>query len=975
MANLRPSELSKVKSLAADDVFIAEVEPNNLLNLRVVQIEKQHLFSGYLNEINSLGRGVSVGESISGSTLNLKTLFGGAGISITENDNNEALISVSEDLTHTSASNIGTGFGLVSGELDSDLKIKSIEVGNFLSISESSDSLFIDFTGQTEATTASNIGSGLGLVSGIESTDLKLKSIAGGSNIGVSESGNTLSISFTGQVSQGVGGGAGTQFAFFSNAENNLGPTTKTYYNTPTSDTYLSGIEVDTASDLKVYLRWDGPGDSYMGSGFIDGIRIPDNQITELGSYTRRFEGYLDNLSFTGRDFISGQANGVSSIIALNELGGGPTPISLIVDSISNATPKNGTRLGLTHLKGDDQINVFAVFDTDDVDVIKVLNSGISDGITESNYSLTDTGDGNYTATIPITITNSRNGAEGIHIIARNAFGTSGDLTSSSNQINLDQNYPSISASDPSSYNGRSDGLRDGESTTFSNTISNWNDNNGDTVLYSGLTNDILISNSGTFENPKTVSYVDSVYSDQDNITIEAVRVNNGAVDSDNVKIKIANPPQISAISFDATATSAQSPNIVGVSEVKGGDIINAYIDVQLNDSDSNRVNLQISNYGLSEGQSASNYSSTDLGGGVFRYTVPITVTDEASRNGTVGIKATPSNSFYNIFGDEFTSNNSVSLNNSSPSVTISSIAYPASQQALKGSESSIIANTVTNFDTIVYSSNGQLSITDPNDYENSKIVNRINGGYNISTNNFTITATKTSNGAVSSDSTVVNIANDALTFSINGLASPLSSSPAGISDNFNLVSSQLMLNNPTLDTDPNQTVASDLNQTSAGTNTNSNSFRITVDDLDTKGAFNWQVSGDNLAGITTTTISTNPNYTLEGFSARTITASPTSLGAGLADIGTSVGDPNNVNMENISEGGSGPNGGTVYSYQSYADGIQLDNTYDLDNKFTVCDSLGVTDSNGDHIFNLDKLNRAANTAVNNPAQFAVSED
>ena len=53
----------------------------------------------------------------------------------------------------------------------------------------------------------------------------------------------------------------------------------------------------------------------------------------------------------------------------------------------------------------------------------------------------------------------------------------------------------------------------------------------------------------------------------------------------------------------------------------------------------------------------------------------------------------------------------------------------------------------------------------------------------------------------------------------------------------------------------------------------------------------------------------------------------------------------------------------------------QLDNSYDLDNKFTVCDSLGVTNSNGDHIFNLDKLNRAANTAVNNPAQFAVSED
>jgi hypothetical protein len=189
------------------------------------------------------------------------------------------------------------------------------------------------------------------------------------------------------------------------------------------------------------------------------------------------------------------------------------------------------------------------------------------------------------------------------------------------------------------------------------------------------------------------------------------------------------------------------------------------------------------------------------------------------------------------------------------------------------------------------------------------------------------------------------------------------------------LISSQLMLSSPSLNTDSTQTIASDLNHTSAGTNTNSNSFRITVDDLDTKGTFSWQVSGDNLAGITTTTISTNPNYIIQGFSARTITASPTSLGAGLAPIGTSVSNPSNVSMENISEGGSGPNAGTIYSYESYPDGTQLDNSYDLDNKFTVCDSLGVTNSNGDHIFNLDKLNRAANTAVNNPAQFAVSED
>ena len=63
-------------------------------------------------------------------------------------------------------------------------------------------------------------------------------------------------------------------------------------------------------------------------------------------------------------------------------------------------------------MKGDDQINVYALFESNDVG-IKVYDSGISDGIAYTQYPLNDTGDGNYTATIPITITNSRNGPHG----------------------------------------------------------------------------------------------------------------------------------------------------------------------------------------------------------------------------------------------------------------------------------------------------------------------------------------------------------------------------------------------------------------------------------------------------------------------------------------------------------------------------------------------------------------------------------
>jgi len=818
-----------------------------------------------------------------------------------------------------------------------------------------------------ESTTFSNVGSGFDLVSGLTNYDLKVKSLIGGENIKVSEENNTLFFDFTGEI--------GGTFAFFSNIENNTGPIAKDYHPTPTTGTFLSGVTVDTAGDLKVYLRWDGPVYDYVGYGSIEGVKIPDDQIVELAGFTRRFEGYLDNVSYTGQEYISGEANGKSALISLKELGPGPTPTSLVISDISSAIQKSGTELGTTHLKGDDQINVTAVFDTDDVYAIHVYDSGISDGIAESSYPLSGNGDGTYTAIIPVTITNNRTNGQSVSIIARNNLGSSGDAFTSSNQINLDQTYPLISASDPSSYNGRVDGLRSGESTTFVNSISNWNASNGDIVSYSTIINNISITNDTLLESPKTVSYLSGNYSDSDNLRIRAVRINNGAVDTDDVKIKISNPPQISAISFDSGATSAQSPNLIGTSEVKGGDVINSYIDVQLNESDANDIRLQILNSGLSEGQGYSNYSHSGLSNGVHRYTVPIIVTNQSSRDGVVGIQAQLQNSFNGIIGDEFSSSNSVTLNNTAPSVSISSVSYPGNQQGLKDSESGIVSNTASDFDIISYTSpNNQLIISNPTTQENSKSASRQAGDYNVSIDNFTITATKTSNGLVASASTVVKIVNTDLEFYITNLTSPLSSSESGVSYNFNLASNQLLLETPNLFTSLSQTSPSELITGSQGTNTNSNSYTIKVRDADTKGNFAWRISGQNLAGRVQNIIAVNPNYELGGFSTRTLFADPRDLAAGLISIGTSVSNPNNVFVENTSKGGSGPNGGTVFSYQSYSDGVQLDNTYDLNNKFTVCDSSGITLSTGDHIFNLDKLNRAANSSVGNPAQFVVEE-
>lgn len=788
-------------------------------------------------------------------------------------------------------------------------------------------------------------------------------------------------------VSQVQSGAA--EFVFFSDVLDNIGVTNKTYYNTPDPNLYLSSVEVTTAENLRVEMQWDGPNDDYMGSAYIEGQQIPFGNIQQLGNNTRRFIGFIDNLNIEGKTQLSGEANGRTVIIPLSEAGGGPEAIDIRIDPITAATPKPGENIGSTHLKQGDSLNIYVDFDTNDVSSIKVLGSGLAQQINFANYSLVES-NGVFTATIPITVSNVSNGSHGVAVQAVNAFGSTGDAISSevfvhgSGTRDVDQIYPSISASNPTSYNGRTDGLREGESTTFNNSISNWN-SSSDLVSYT-TSNNISITDPTVFQSVKTVDYVQGIYNNSNNVTISASKTANGATDTDSITVKIANGPQITGASLQSTASSATSPHSIGTSEIKAGDIVQSEVFIDGKGTSINNISLSVRNEGVSNGSQtsySSSYSKTTLPDGSYKFTVPINVygsIGSSTRDGSQPAAFIARNNFGTL-SDKFTTSDTATLNNGSiPSVNISSISYPSSQQAIKSSESASVSNTVSNFDTIAYSSpNNQLSIINPTSYQSSKTADYSSGGYNIDSdggqNNFKISATKSSNGITIERQDIVNIANTPLTLSINNLASKLSSSPSGTSDQFYLQSSQLMLNSPTLSLDSSQSNQSVLSVNSSGTGKTSNSYTITVSDSDTKGTFSWSVTATNLAGITTTSISTNPNYTLAGFSSRTINASPNSLGAGLADIGTTVSNTSNVTFENVSEGGTAPNGGTIYTYQSYSDGIQLDNSYDVNNKFTICNSSGLTDSDGSFVFNLDKLNRSANTSTSNPASFVISEN
>lgn len=777
-------------------------------------------------------------------------------------------------------------------------------------------------------------------------------------------------------------------FIFFSNAENNQGVSEKTYYQTPVENKYLSGVTVSTAEDMKITVRWNGPNNEYIGNPTINGQAIPFENITELGTDTRRFEGYIDNLNLTGHTEITGKIKEKITILPLTELGLGPTPTNILIDSIENATPKQGEVLGSTHLKQGDVIDVFVDFNRDDVQSIKIFDSGLAEGIDHTGYSLQNI-DNFYRATIPVTVS-SREGDLSVLVEAIDNFGSTGELRESSffnttsGSRDVDQTYPEISSTDPTSYNGRSDGLREGESTTFENTISNWQSST-DSVSYTALSTYISIDNSGVFEQTKNVHYETGIYSNEDNVEIYAIRTQNGATDTDFANVKIANGPVIISAQLDSFASSATSPHITGESQVKQGDIVNSVIEIDGNESDIEDISISVLNQGIADGSqtsASSSYQKTTLNNGNFQFTVPINVfgtLGQSTRDGNQPATFTARNNFGTI-SDSFTTTDTAEVHNATiPIISFTSVDYPATQQAIKSTESATVNNTVTNFDELTYSSpNNQLSISNIDTYNQSKQVTYLNGGYNVKndggSNNIRITATRLANGAVISNSDIVNIANTPLTISINNLAAKIKTSTTSTSDNFNLSTNQLMLSAPSLSTDSAQTNSSVLSQTNSGTGKNSNSYTLTVSDSDTKGIFNWQVSARNLANIETTTIQTNPEYVLEGFNSRTLLCSPTSLGAGLADIGTTVTNPNNINFENVSEGGTASNGGTIYTYQSYSNGIQLSNSFDENNKFTICDSSGVTNSSGSFVFNLDKLNRAANTSTSNPARFIVSE-
>lgn len=291
-------------------------------------------------------------------------------------------------------------------------------------------------------------------------------------------------------------------------------------------------------------------------------------------------------------------------------------------------------------------------------------------------------------------------------------------------------------------------------------------------------------------------------------------------------------------------------------------------------------------------------------------------------------------------YGANFVSTNTITLNQTFPSIGTRTVSYPGGQLALKASESGTVSSTITNFDTVVYSATN-LSVTDPTTYGVAKTVTRTGGTYSFGTQNYTITATKTSNNATSTATAAVNIADVAPTAAITIVGSPsrLFSLPAGQDYVVTITANQQLASAPSLDASSGTWQGSWSGSGTTWTRT------LRIFDSSPKGSQTFSnLSVTGLAGLIGSTITSGAAYDVGGFALRTITFPAF---ARYAPIGTSI-----VTFSKVQAWYTGSVELTRYG-----------DTGDYFQGFSIVDSAGNFDPNGTHLFISDAAFAGSNTS------------
>jgi hypothetical protein len=366
--------------------------------------------------------------------------------------------------------------------------------------------------------------------------------------------------------------------------------------------------------------------------------------------------------------------------------------------------------------------------------------------------------------------------------------------------------------------------------------------------------------------------------------------------------------------------------------EVKSGDVV-TISGIVGNDA----VSMQILDSGAAVSGNISNFGAADSASAGFRTFSGTFIT--SNRSGSLSVTVTATN-FLGTVGEPTSSSNTVVVSQLAPTVGTISVNYPNGQGALTNGDIAQVSSTITNADSVQYafSAAGQdLTITDPDVYEVTKVAQLNTGTYHVS-NNYTITATRAANGAVTTRSGSIRIAETAATATITVQGNParLRTSASGENYILRVQANQLLAEVPTV----NIAHGAWQGDWSFSGGIYSRTFRLT--DADPRGDLSVTSTIQNLGSK-----ASNPSATLVvgGLVQRTITFPAF---ARYASIGSSVAIVTKTRARYA--GGS-------------TDLTRRLDTTDVAASFTIVNADGVYDPNGTHLFLSDSAYAGANTS------------
>lgn len=408
------------------------------------------------------------------------------------------------------------------------------------------------------------------------------------------------------------------------------------------------------------------------------------------------------------------------------------------------------------------------------------------------------------------------------------------------------------------------------------------------------------------------VGYADITLVDGENI-ITATTDEGG---SDTAVVTLAGPgPDVLDVVFGAYPGTQ--------TELKAGDTISVTITTE-----PEAVELTI----LSGGAAAAPVTLPVVGG---MATGVITISN-ASGQQPVTIRA---KNELGTYGPDHTSVATVLLNQTYPTIGTISVSYPAGQGAFGAGESGTISATVSDFDSVSYTS-PDLLIDEPTAYAATKLVTNNRTGYVGSGSNITITATRAANGATTTRSGLARIATVPPKAAISIVGNPvrLISSPAGQDYEVRITPDQLLSGPPSLDASLGSWV---------GTWTLSGGYykrTLRISDSTPRGVGVFaNLSMVGLSGIVGTEIASGQHYTVGGMTTRNITFPAFSR---IAPIGAAVADPTKTSAQ-IS-------GGNVLTRQA--------NNAVVANGYYIANADGSYNPNGEYLGLSDTAFAGSNT-------------